>query len=259
VFVVDHKDGIRRMLRRVRQERGLVVREATRGSETLPLVREQVADLILLDAMLSEIHGFDIGRDIKGSRTYGHIPITMLRAIDRGWRLAKDLREFCGVANFLKKPFDLRGRIRRRTRLERLVGRRANRRGRAFGAGLRSAGRQHRCLQAKQHSDASKQDEIDGAIAHLRRRAAINLPSFMLHDHRGLRYRRWNLVFERDREMETSVDLAPRHVAARKNFAVRCQPAGFEHRAIEIGERTLGSVPDEETHQATKAYVMSLL
>ena len=55
-------------------------------------------DSAVLDAMLPELHGFDICRRIKASARYGHIPILMISAVYRGWRFAEDLRELGGRA-----------------------------------------------------------------------------------------------------------------------------------------------------------------
>ena len=62
-------------------------------------------DLIILDAMLPELHGFDIARRIKGSAKYGHIPIIMVSAVYRGWRIAEDLKQNYGIEEYIEKPF----------------------------------------------------------------------------------------------------------------------------------------------------------
>src|SRR5262249_22989394 len=74
VLVVDDEEDIRRLLKRLLADRGFRVIEADRGLLALRLVKEHVPDLIILDAMLPELHGFDIARRIKGSEKYGHIP-----------------------------------------------------------------------------------------------------------------------------------------------------------------------------------------
>jgi CheY-like chemotaxis protein len=250
VLVVDDEDDIRRMLRRVLQERGYQVLEAAKGNEALQMVREHVPDLILLDAMLPEIHGFDICRRIKGSQKYGHIPIIMLSAIYRGWRFAEDLRESYGVQVFLEKPFKisdvtqaveraLEGSLEDHEEDEQLSAQASE----ALTSGI----------------DAYKKGDTDAAVAHLLRGVGIDPLSFRLHYHLGLLYGRRDSLFEAIHEMETAVDLAPRNFAALKNLAVLYQRAGFKHRAIEIWERALGSAPDEDTKRGIKDHLMSLL
>ena len=200
ILVVDDEDDIRRMLRRVLVERGYEVVEASRGTEALQMVREHAPDLILLDAMLPEIHGFDICRRIKGSQKYGHIPIIMVSAIYRGWRFAEDLRQSFGVHAFLEKPFKITDVL---TAVERALEGHpsepppdgdetiSEQAGEALTSGI----------------DAYKAGNVDDAIAHLIRGVGIDPLSFRLHYHLGLLYGRRDQVFEAIHELESAVDL----------------------------------------------------
>jgi CheY-like chemotaxis protein len=107
VLIVDDEDEIRKLLRRVLEARGFRVREADRGNTALKLVKEEPPDVMILDAMLPEVHGFDIARRIKGSERYGKIPIIMVSAVYRGWRFAEDLKTSYGVDAFIEKPFKI--------------------------------------------------------------------------------------------------------------------------------------------------------
>jgi CheY-like chemotaxis protein len=252
ILVVDDEDDIRRMLRRVLVERGYQIVEASRGTEALQAVREHTPDLILLDAMLPEIHGFDICRRIKGSQKYGHIPIIMVSAVYRGWRFAEDLRQSYGVHAFLEKPFKISDVI---ASVERAL------EGKPPEAPVSSDETiSEQASEALTSGiDAYKRGEVDTAITHLLRGVGIDPLSFRLHYHLGLLYGRRDNVFEAIHELETSVDLSPKNFAALKNLAVLYQRAGFKHKAIEIWERALGSAPDDETRQGIKEHLMSLL
>ena len=150
ILVVDDSDDIRQLLVRVFRERDFEVFESSRGLDALQKVREVSPDVLLLDAMLPEVHGFDICRRIKGSRRYGHIPVVMVSAIYRGWRFAEDLRRSYGVDEFLEKPFRIGEVVAAVERA--LSGQSAQQK--AAGRGIRSAGRSsgrspegwHRCL-----------------------------------------------------------------------------------------------------------------
>src|SRR6185503_10462442 len=95
---------------------------ADRGLIALRLVKEETPDLILLDAMLPEVHGFDIARRIKGSAKYGSIPILMMSAVHRGWRIAEDLKASYGIEDYIEKPFRIADLI---AKVDRLLERRA--------------------------------------------------------------------------------------------------------------------------------------
>lgn len=251
VLVVDDEDDIRRLLRRVLTGKGYDVVEASKGGEALSLVRSEVPDVILLDAMLPEVHGFDICRRIKGSKRYGHIPIIVVSAVYRGWRFAEDLRQSYGVEVFLEKPFKIGDVL---DCVERAIQGRESEPPVEDDDLSREAGESlDRGIEAYQNGD------LDGAIEHLRRGLGIDPLSFKLHYHLGLLYGRRDDLFDAIHELETAVDLAPRHFAALKNLAVLYQRAGFKHKAVEMWERALGSAPDDETRRGIKDLLMSLL
>jgi CheY-like chemotaxis protein len=251
ILVVDDEDDIRRLLRRVLTERGYQVVEASKGLEALAAVRDHQPDVILLDAMLPEVHGFDICRRIKGSKRYGHIPIIMVSAIYRGWRFAEDLKASYGVDSFLEKPFKI-GEVLA------AVDRAANGR-KPDGSDAEALSEEARAALTE-GIDAFKRGDLDTAIEHLRRGVGIDPLAFRLHYHLGLLYgRREANIFEAIQALETAVDLAPKNFPALKNLAVVYQRAGFKHKAVEMWERALGCSPDDETKRGIKDHLMSLL
>lgn len=249
VLIVDDEDDIRRMLRRVLSGRNIRVVEAARGSEALSAVREHEPDAILLDAMLPEIHGFDICRRIKGSKKYGHIPIIMVSAIYRGWRFAEDLKASYGVAEFLEKPFKISELVAAVERA--LDGRKAEDAAESLSEDA------SQCLTLG--IEAYRRGELDEAIEHLQRGVGIDPLAFRLHYHLGLLHGRRDQLFEGIHALETSIDLSPRNFSALKNLAVLYQRAGFKHKAIEMWERALANAPDEDTRRGIKDHLMSLL
>ncbi|GAB4212778.1 MAG: hypothetical protein OHK0013_35950 [Sandaracinaceae bacterium] len=251
VLVVDDEDDIRRMLRRVLQERGYRVIEASRGTEALQAVRDHTLDCILLDAMLPEIHGFDVCRRIKASQRYGHIPIIMVSAIYRGWRFAEDLREAYGVTAFLEKPFKISDVV---VAVERAI----------EGKPIEAADQDEQlgpdaAAALSRGMDAYHRGDLDQAISDLRDAVAIEPGSFRLRYHLGLLYGRRDAVFEAIQEMEAALGISPRNFAALKNLAVLYQRAGFKHKAVESWERALRSAPDDETRRGIKEHLMGLL
>ena len=105
MLVVDDELDIRRLLRRVLEDRGYRVREADRGHTAMRMLKERTPDLLILDAMLPEVHGFEIARRMKGTERFGHVPIVMVSAVYRGWRFAEDLKASYGVDAYIEKPF----------------------------------------------------------------------------------------------------------------------------------------------------------
>jgi DNA-binding response OmpR family regulator len=248
ILVVDDETEIRKMLVRLLTRAGHHVVEADRGLAALRLVKERHPDLIVLDAMLPEVHGFEIARRIKGSQRYGGIPIIMVSAVYRGWRYAEDLKASCGVDHFIEKPF----------RIAEVMA--------AVDASLRQlppaeapdvSGEAEAALNAG--VEAYKAGRLDEAIEHLKRGVAIDPLAYRLHFHLGLLYGRKGRVYDAVSELETAVDINSRHFPAVKNLAILYQKAGFRNKAVEMWERALSMAPDEETKQSIREHLLSLL
>lgn len=253
ILVVDDEDDIRRLLRRVLAERGFEVVEAAKGLEALQAVRDNMPDLILLDAMLPEVHGFDICRRIKRSKRYGHIPVIMVSAIYRGWRFAEDLKQSYGAEAFLEKPFKI-GDVVALVQ-EALEGRKMDEEAESEDDMLSREASE----ALAQGMDAYHKGDLETAVTELKRGVGIDPLSFQLHFHLGLLYGRRDEVFEAIDELEAAVDLQPRHFGALKNLAILYQRAGFKHKAVEMWERALGSCPDDKTRDDIKQHLVSLL
>lgn len=249
VLIVDDEEDIRKLLSRVLGKKGYQPIEAGDGQEALSAVREHSPDVILLDAMLPEVHGFDICRRIKGSKRYGHIPIIMVSAIYRGWRFAEDLRASYGIVAFLEKPFKINEIID------------------AVEAALVGSepveDEEAMSEEATAHLEAGmkayRSGALEEAIQHLHAGLEIDPLSFQLHYHLGLLYGRAERLFDAIHELETAVDLQSRNFSALKNLAVLYQRAGFRYKSIEMWERALTTAPDEDTRQGIKEHLMTLL
>ncbi len=249
VLVVDDEADIRKMVTRLLQTRGLRVIEADRGLLALRLVKEHHPDLIVLDAMLPEVHGFDIARRIKNSERYKATPIVMMSAVYRGWRFAEDLKQSCGVEHYIEKPF----------RIDDLL--------RAVDACL--AGTSQEPLERNDSAEAEaalnegvaayKAGHLEEAVGHLKRGVAIDPLAYRLHFHLGLLYGKQGHVYEAISELETAMELNSRHFAAAKNLAILYQKAGFRNKASETWERALRLAPDEETRKGIREHLLNLL
>jgi len=248
ILVVDDETEIRKMLVRLLTRAGHHVIEADRGLAALRLVKERHPDLIVLDAMLPEVHGFEIARRIKGSQRYGSIPIIMVSAVYRGWRYAEDLKASVGVDHFIEKPFrigDVMSAVD--SCLRRLPP----------AAAPDISGEAEAALNAG--VDAYKAGRLDEAIDHLKRGIHIDPLAYRLHFHLGLLYGKKGRVYDAVSELETAVEINSRHFPAVKNLAILYQKAGFRNKAVEMWERALSLAPDEETRQSIREHLLNLL
>jgi CheY-like chemotaxis protein len=217
----------------------------------LRMVKEHAPDLLILDAMLPEVHGFDIARRIKNSTRYGHIPIIMVSAVYRGWRYAEDLKESCGVDHYIEKPFRIADVV---AAVERSLSKGAP----------EAAERQREISEDAEKAlnlgvAAYKAGRLEEAVEHLRRGVGIDPLAYRLHFHLGLLYGKQSHVYEAISELETAVEINSRHFPAVKNLAILYQKAGFRNKATEMWQRALSLAPDDGTRQSIKQHLLELL
>ncbi len=253
VLVVDDEAEIRKLLRKLLEGKGLRVIEADRGLLALRMVKEHVPNLIILDAMLPELHGFDIARRIKGSQMYGSIPIIMISAVYRGWRIAQDLKDSYGIEEYLEKPFrlaDVIAAVQRALAMQDPDPKKAD--------SMRPiADEAEAALTAG--IEAYQSGNIDAAVAHMQRGVAIDPLAFRLRFHLGLLYGKKGGLYEGIQELEKAVELNPKSFPALKNLAVLYEKAGFRNKAVEAWERSAGVAPDAETRDQIKQHLLGLL
>ena len=250
VLIVDDEPDIRKLVRRTLEDRGYRVIEAARGHTALAMLKEQTPDLVVLDAMLPEVHGFDIAKRMKGTERYGHIPIVMISAVYKGWRFAEDLKASYGVDAYLEKPFKM---TELATAVERLLTHRAA----PSSAVERISAEAEKKLALG--IEAYQKGDLAAAIEHLREGTRMDPLAYRLHFHLGLLFGKQGLVYDAIQELQTALDINGSHFPALKNLAVLFQKVGFRNKAIETWERALRVAPDDPTRQSIKEHLVGLL
>ncbi len=251
ILVVDDEDDIRLLISRILADKGYTVTTAARGLEAINKVQAETPDMIILDAMLPEVHGFDICKRIKGSSKYGHIPVLMISAIYRGWRYARDLKNSYGVDEFIEKPFKINDLI---DKVEQLL--------RSTHPAPPSSEPELSSQSEKILSEciaAYREGRMDDAIALLKKGIGIDPLAHMLHYHLALLLGKKNLNYQAIRSLENALELAPDYFPALKNLAVLYQKTGFKFKAVETWERALSFCTEEEMREKIKAHLMKLL
>lgn len=95
---------------------------ASNGLEALEKVTEIQPDLVLMDAIMPQLTGFEAAKRIKSDRITRLVPIIMITALDGSEDRLKGLK--AGVDDFITKPFnifELRARIKNLLRLREYV------------------------------------------------------------------------------------------------------------------------------------------
>lgn len=114
VLIADDDPLLRALLEHKLAADGHIVISAEDGGEVLGLVSEHSPDLIVMDAMMPVMDGFEVLRRLKVGVEHSEIPVIMLTALRREADIVGALQ--LGAADYLVKPFipdELLQRVRR--------------------------------------------------------------------------------------------------------------------------------------------------
>ncbi len=122
ILVCDDEPSIRALARSFFEEWGLLTEEATDGHEALELAVQEAPDLILLDAKMPRMDGFETLRRLREIPSCADVPVVM--ATSPGDSLAIDRAFELKAIDFVSKPINwvvLRYRVIYMLRLRRLL------------------------------------------------------------------------------------------------------------------------------------------
>lgn len=113
ILIADDDSLLRALLVHRLSADGYEILTAQDGGEALAAIREQKPDLIVLDALMPVMDGFEILRRLRAGGVSG-APVIMLTALKREEDIVGALQ--LGAADYLVKPFipdELSQRVRR--------------------------------------------------------------------------------------------------------------------------------------------------
>lgn len=252
VLAVDDEIEILDMIERALTLKKIEVVRATRGREALELLRSTMPDLVLLDAMLPEIHGFEICSKIKQSPQYRHIPVIVISAIYTGWNFVQDIKRIYGADDYMAKPFRIVELVRR---VEEML---AKTKGRPRSPEVQQAVQE----SAREFAKAAEfyragqvQESIEAALRAVEADPFDPRSRLML----GTALHRKGRIYEAISEYERVVELAPTQFDALKNLAVLYERQGFKAKAVEMWMRAIAQSPTDAVRQTIKAHLIGLL
>lgn len=247
VLVVDDDEMILQLLAQILEGKRYRVISARGGREALAKVREHVPDLVILDGMLPEIHGFEICRQLKTSERFRHIPVMMISAVHTGWRFAADVKEKYGADEYLEKPFEAAELLRRAETLLTHAP--------AVPPDSEAAARRH----LKEGVIALKQDRLGDAILAFQKGLAITQLNDMLHYYLAMTYEKKDMVFHAIDHYERAIQINPQFIDAITSLANLYQKQEFWRKAVEMWELALQATRDEAVRARIKQHVLTLL
>jgi putative two-component system response regulator len=116
ILIVDDQPDMLEILKDILDDAGYEVISAKRGEEAISRVNSDLPDLILLDALMPGLTGFEVTRILKTNDLTRLIPIIMLTGLSDLEDKIHGIEE--GVDDFLTKPFN---RVELLTRVKSLI------------------------------------------------------------------------------------------------------------------------------------------
>jgi two-component system phosphate regulon response regulator PhoB len=106
ILVVEDEKQIGDMIAFKLTNGGHQVIRALDGEQAVSLASRELPDLILLDAMMPGLNGFEVLRRLKGDQILRSIPVIMLTAKGHERDVLSGLRG--GAVDYVVKPFSLK-------------------------------------------------------------------------------------------------------------------------------------------------------
>jgi CheY-like chemotaxis protein len=251
ILVVDDEPEIRQLVERMLASKGYQVALAVDGQEALDQADRLVPDLVLLDAMLPKVHGFEACRRIKASPRTRHVPVIMMTAIYRGWRFAQDARDSYGASDYVEKPFRMEDLLQRMERAMRDAAAPA-------AAQPATAEEPHSAVVAR-GKELLAGGKVSEAIAVLSDAVKRDPLSAEAQYHLGRALHAAGDAFGAMTALEHASEAAPGNLAALRALAALYEEAGFRRKAAEVLERALAAVTDEAGRSALRKDLMRLI
>ncbi len=252
VLVVDDEVAILDLIERALATIEVDVVRATRGGEVQGLLDAEMPDLVILDAMLPEVQGFDLCERIKKSPRHRHVPVIIVSAMASGWNFAQDVKRLYGADAYIAKPFRVAHLLRE---IEELLERT---KARPLSPDLDQAVR----LSARECARAAelyRGGDLDGALEAAQRAVEADPFDPRAHFLLGTVLNARGEVYPAVAQYERVAELAPTLFSALKNLAVLYERQGFRARAVEMWMRALEQSPNDAVRQTIKAHLFGLL
>jgi len=104
ILIADDEPTNRFIIKRLLKQEGYNILEAKNGFEAIELTKHNRVDVILMDAMMPEMDGFEAIKEIKKIENLQNIPILMITALDSKDDKVKAFES--GANDFITKPVD---------------------------------------------------------------------------------------------------------------------------------------------------------
>jgi CheY-like chemotaxis protein len=249
-LVADDDPSVRQLVATVLSKMGCVVVQAEDGKTALEMVREARPDLVVLDAMMPGMHGFEVCRAIKSDRALRATRVVLCSAIYRG-TVGSDAQIAFGADAFVEKPF----RLDEITRVFKVA---------LVGPALAETAEERAAREEAQALWGAASEALTmGRVAQaseLAREAATKDPwSAEAHYYLGHALSKQGLLFEAVAAYERAAELRPDVDATHQCLAQTYERLGFQKSAREAWARAAETCKDPARKKAMHERLMKLL
>ncbi|MFI3280998.1 MAG: response regulator [Rikenellaceae bacterium] len=105
ILIADGNNELRKFVKENLEEKFKTVLQAKDGDELLDIVAHRIPDVVIIDARLPKINGYDLCSQLKGDINTSHIPIILLSSNEN--KDNKKLGYKAGADRYIEKPFDI--------------------------------------------------------------------------------------------------------------------------------------------------------
>ncbi len=200
VLVVDDDDAVRELSLKLLRPFGCATLEAGDGKQALAMAREFRPEVVLLDAMLPGMHGFEVCRALKGDPELRRTGVIMVSGIYTGWKIAVDVKEVYGADYFFEKPFRIE-EVSRAVRILLLGAKQAD--------AIARVRREEALKACREAVEQAKTKKLPEAIALLQAAAQKDPFSAEPQYYLALAYRQASQPYQAVAALERAVDLRP--------------------------------------------------
>ncbi|HEX7488319.1 MAG TPA: response regulator [Anaeromyxobacteraceae bacterium] len=248
-LVAEDDPEVRQLIATALAQMGCVVLEAPDGKAALDIVRDARPDLVMLDAMMPGMHGFDVCRAIKGDPALRATRVVFCSAVYRG-TVGADAQLAFGADAFIARPF----RLEELARVVKLaLG------GTATETTEERTVREEATALWRQAAEALNQNQAESA-AELARRATEKDPwSAEAHFYLGHALVKLGDLFDAIAAYERSAELRPDVDASYLCLAQAHEELGFRKSACEAWARAFETCKDPVKKKDIHARLIPLL
>jgi len=105
ILIVDYSSQSLDSLAQLFKSHKFQIIKATDGNSAYEKFKSERPDLVILEAMLPKLHGFDLTKKIS-QETKGKIPIIIVTGVYKGPHFKHEALTSLGASDYFEKPFD---------------------------------------------------------------------------------------------------------------------------------------------------------